>query len=114
MSRKSTLITDLPRETLTEVTDMLRSGVTLDNITQFLQARGYQISRSAVGRYAQQTAGTEGVLLSWARRDPKGAARLARLLEGSPQGGFSVTSPAIFPFPAARSATRRGWKVRPI
>lgn len=91
MSRKSSLETVLPAATLAEVLDMIREGRhTLDEITQFLQARGYRVSRSAVGRYAQKTAGTEGVLLAWAKRDPKGAARLARMLESSPEGGFSI------------------------
>lgn len=91
MSGRDSLTRELPLGTLQEVTDWCRSGrYTLDKMAELLKARGYKVSRSALGRFAKKTAGTEGILLAWARNNPEQAAVLARMIAANPNGGFTL------------------------
>lgn len=82
----------LPDIARLEVIGWIRSGrITLDQMIAALHARGdTHISRSALSRFAQDLKGSVGVLIEWAEKNPKGAARLAKMIEASPEGGFSV------------------------
>lgn len=82
----------LPELSRNEVITWIRSGrMTLDQMVAVLHARGdTHISRSALSRFAQSLKGSVGVLIEWAGKNPKGAARLAKMIEASPEGGFSV------------------------
>ena len=91
MSRKST-IDRLPPLTKRAVIDWIRAGRhTLDEMEDFLKARGYQISRSALGRYKQALEGNTGVLIAWCEAHPEECARIAATLEANPDGGFTFT-----------------------
>lgn len=57
MGRKSRIETDLSAEDLAEFRRLLGSGkLTIDDLVEWLGDRGYDISRSAVGRAAQKQA----------------------------------------------------------
>lgn len=95
MSRQSSLKTVLPDDTTKEVIGWIRTGrMTLEQMVQALKARGYSISHSALGRFSQSVRGPVGIILEWAENNPKQAARLAGMLESSPNGGFQVYFPA--------------------
>jgi hypothetical protein len=53
--RHSRVLTDLPPELRREVDRLLlEPGVTYDDIREFLAGRGYDISRSSIGRYGKE------------------------------------------------------------
>ncbi|MQX36830.1 phage protein Gp27 family protein [Roseospira navarrensis] len=57
MGRKSSIDTQLSEEDRAEFRRLLGEGrMTIDDLTDWLEARGYEISRSAVGRAAQRQA----------------------------------------------------------
>jgi hypothetical protein len=57
MGRKSRIDTELSPEDLAEFRCLLGEGrLTIDDLTDWLEARGYEISRSAVGRAAKKQA----------------------------------------------------------
>ncbi|KAA5603763.1 DUF3486 family protein [Roseospira marina] len=57
MGRKSRIDTELSPEDLSEFRRLLVAGrLTIDELTDWLEARGYEISRSAVGRAAKRQA----------------------------------------------------------
>ena len=54
MGRRSSVLSRLPVEVRTEVDRMLIQGTYADTeIVEWLQAKGYAISKSALGRYAK-------------------------------------------------------------
>lgn len=54
MARRSS-VEQLPAELLDELNAQIRDGrLTIDDLTAFLQARGAEVSRSAVGRHVQK------------------------------------------------------------
>lgn len=53
---RSRIDTELPDNIKKDVNQLLVSGATYDGIADFLQKRGYDISKSSVGRYGKQFA----------------------------------------------------------
>jgi ribosomal protein L18E len=45
---------ELPKEIISQVNDLMTDGATYDEVAAWLNQRGYDISRSAVGRYGQK------------------------------------------------------------
>lgn len=84
MPGKSRIETELAETDLTEFRRLLATGrLTVDALTLWLEAKGYEISRSAVGRYAQ---GFEAVAAKLRQSRQMAEALVAELGDAATQG----------------------------